>query len=86
VTISVRTDLNFTILSVEDDGPGMPEWASTILSSENEGKGGVGLRNIHLRLLKLYGSGIEIGMGSTGGTKVTLRIPQAARESMEVNR
>jgi signal transduction histidine kinase len=86
VSISVRTDTNFTILSVEDDGPGMPEWASTILSLENEGKGGVGLRNIHLRLLKLYGSGVEIGMGSTGGTKVTLRIPQAARESMEVNR
>ncbi|WP_176706488.1 hybrid sensor histidine kinase/response regulator [Paenibacillus hemerocallicola] len=85
VTITVSTDLDFTTLSVEDDGPGMPEWARTILSTEADGKAGVGLRNIHQRMLKLYGMGIEIESGSDGGTRVTLRIPQVSRESIEVN-
>lgn len=86
VTIIVRAEPGFTTLSVEDNGPGMPEWARTILSAETEGKGGVGLRNIHQRMVRLYGSGVDIGAGSDGGTRVTLRIPQATKESMEVKR
>ncbi|MFD0696331.1 ATP-binding protein [Paenibacillus sp. GCM10027628] len=83
VTISVRADHGYTTLSVEDDGAGMPEWARTFVSTEAEGHGGVGLRNIHLRMLRLYGSGVEIGTGTAGGTKVTLCVPHAARESKE---
>ncbi|MFK7695121.1 ATP-binding protein [Paenibacillus sp. HJGM_3] len=86
VTVSVRADAEGTELSVEDDGPGMPEWARTIQSMETEGKGGVGLRNIHLRMLRLFGTGVELGRGSGGGTKVTIRIPHAAMEHREVSR
>lgn len=84
VTVSVRADSAYTILSVEDDGPGMPVYARSILSNDYEGKGGVGLRNIHQRMLKLFGEGIEIGEGSPGGTKVNIRIPHAERNGKEV--
>ncbi|TMV52284.1 response regulator [Paenibacillus mesophilus] len=84
VTVSVRTDSGHTIFSVEDDGPGMPVWARSILSNDYEGKGGVGLRNIHQRMLRLFGEGIEIGEGSSGGTKVIFRIPHAAWSGKEV--
>ncbi|RKP55054.1 response regulator [Cohnella endophytica] len=76
VTITVNVNEGYTSLSVEDDGVGMPDWARTILSKEYEGKGGVGLRNIHQRMLKLFGEGLEIQDGSAGGTKVSLRISQ----------
>lgn len=83
MTVSVRAVSGYTLLSVEDDGPGMPEWARSILSNDYEGKGGVGLRNIHQRMLRLFGTGLEIGAGSACGTKVTIRIPQAARGGKE---
>lgn len=85
VTITVSADPDFTTISVEDDGPGMPERARTLLSTEAEGKGGVGLRNIHQRMLRLYGTGVEIESGSESGAKVTLRIPRVSKEHIEVN-
>lgn len=85
VTITVSADSGYTTLTVEDDGPGMPESVRTGLSSEAESQGGVGLRNIHQRMARLYGTGVEIGAGSAGGTKVTLRIPHASPQMKEVN-
>jgi len=84
VTVTVRAGPDFTTLSVEDDGPGMQEWARVNLLAEAESRSGVGLRNIHQRMMRLYGSGVEIAVGSEGGTKITLRIPQAEMETMEV--
>lgn len=83
VTVTVRVESGYTVLSVEDDGAGMPVWAQSILSKQDEGKGGVGLRNIHQRMLRMFGTGLEIGAGSAGGTKVVIRIPQNARDSKE---
>ncbi|MDQ0901998.1 ATP-binding protein [Paenibacillus sp. V4I7] len=83
VTISVHSAPGYIILSVEDDGAGMPEWAQSILLKNYEGKGGVGLRNIHQRMLRIFGTGLEIQAGVAGGTKVTIRLPEAARNSKE---
>jgi signal transduction histidine kinase len=77
VKISVRADSSYTLLTVEDDGKGMPDGFQTLFSKEEEHEGGVGLRNIHLRLVKLFGTGVEIGSGIDGGTKVVIRIPKA---------
>lgn len=85
VTITVSADSDYTTLSVEDDGPGMPERSRAVLSAEADGKGGVGLRNIDQRMSRLYGTGVEIAAGSGGGTKVTLRIPRTPKENIEVN-
>ncbi|WP_409345394.1 ATP-binding protein [Paenibacillus sp. MBLB4367] len=83
VTVTVRAGYGCTTISVEDDGAGMPEGVRTMLSKDDEGKGGVGLRNIHQRMMKLFGTGLEVETGSAGGTKVTIRIPQAERDSKE---
>ncbi|MBO9610217.1 MAG: hypothetical protein J7639_29935, partial [Paenibacillaceae bacterium] len=65
------------------DGIGMDVPAQSILAGEEEGRGGVGLRNIHQRMLKLYGTGIELETGASGGTKVTVRIPHSIRGGKE---
>lgn len=83
VTVSVRVDFEDIVISVEDDGVGMPTTAQAILSKEREGDGGVGLRNIHLRMLRLYGKGVEIESGLGIGTKVTLRVPLTVRDDEE---
>jgi sensor histidine kinase YesM len=62
-------------IEIEDDGVGISEdKLVTILSGTGEGKG-VGLLNIHNRLLKLYGWGLEIS-SEPGQTCVKLIIPE----------
>jgi two-component system sensor histidine kinase ChiS len=78
VTISVQLQADEVVITVEDDGPGMSTSAQMLLSQEREGEGGVGLRNIHQRLLRLYGRGLDIEKGFAGGTKITLRVPLAS--------
>ncbi len=63
-------------IEIEDDGVGID---SEKLASLLDGSGmsqGVGLLNIHNRLLKLYGSGLEISSESDH-TRVKLWIPEA---------
>ncbi|MBP1991938.1 ATP-binding protein [Paenibacillus eucommiae] len=80
VTVAIRVVDNMAVISVEDDGAGMSAEALENLSKEAEGEGGVGLRNIHQRMLRLYGSGLEIESETGSGTKVTLRVPLADNE------
>ncbi len=75
VTVTVRADGTEAVITVEDDGAGMPAAAQALLSKEAEGEGGVGLRNIHKRLLQLYGRGLDFESEAGGGTRVTFRIP-----------
>jgi sensor histidine kinase YesM len=63
-------------IEIEDDGIGID---SEKLASLLDGSGlsqGVGLLNIHNRLLKMYGKGLEISSES-GHTCVKLWIPEA---------
>jgi signal transduction histidine kinase len=84
VTIAIRIEGDDAILSVEDDGAGMSEKADVMLARESDNtNGGVGLRNIHQRLLRLYGRGLEIESSSGAGTVVTFRIPVHAIEMAE---
>jgi len=75
VTVSVRMLEGEAVLTVKDDGPGMSVTAQTALSQEREEAGGVGMRNIHQRLLRLYGRGLDIETAAGAGTVVTFRIP-----------
>jgi signal transduction histidine kinase len=78
VTVTVQRHAEDAVIMVKDDGPGMHASAQKILSDEREGEGGcVGLRNIHQRLLRLYGRGLDIGSNCEDGTgtKVALRVP-----------
>lgn len=83
VTVSVHVDASIAVISVEDDGVGEPASVQANLLNEVDGEVGVGLRNIHQRLLRQYGKGIEIEGGAGGGIKVTLRVPLAIRTEGE---
>lgn len=66
-------------IEVEDDGVGIePEKLEHLLSEERTNKG-VGLFNIHCRLLRLYGSGLDISSEYGCGTRVRFVIPDGRK-------
>ncbi|MFM9282315.1 hybrid sensor histidine kinase/response regulator [Paenibacillus jiagnxiensis] len=75
IKISIRTREKGILVVVEDNGVGMtPDKVEQILSNAGEA-GGVGLRNIHRRLVSLYGSGLQISSEPDDGTIVSFHIP-----------
>ncbi|MBV7274502.1 diguanylate cyclase [Clostridium sp. PL3] len=79
VKISAYSENDFVIISVEDDGVGIPESLYGKLLSDDESKS-VALKNINQRLIRFYGHGLDIGGRSGGGTKMTIRIPMESRD------
>lgn len=74
IRISVREADNRLIVVVSDDGMGMtPERLNEVLS--DKAGGGVGLRNIHGRLLASYGRGLQIDSEWKRGTTVRFELP-----------
>jgi sensor histidine kinase YesM len=67
VTITARRVGGDLVLTVRDDGPGVP-------ASLTEG---VGLGNTRARLATLYGNRASLGLEATpgGGATVTVRLP-----------
>ncbi|MNW67537.1 Histidine kinase-, DNA gyrase B-, and HSP90-like ATPase [compost metagenome] len=64
------------MVAVSDDGIGMShERISEVLSEERTG-GGIGLRNIQRRLLKIYGTGLLIESVPGRGTRISYAIPR----------
>ncbi|MCU6709915.1 ATP-binding protein [Paenibacillus sp. J5C_2022] len=78
VGISVRQEERFVIVTVEDDGMGMPQPLLQALFADKDGQGGVGLRNIQTRMLRMYGYGLEMDSKEDQGTKVTMRFPDGS--------
>ena len=94
ICVSARREGDELILVVADDGMGMTEEQLDALlelinrtdMEENRDPfaGGVGVRNVHQRLLLSYGHGLEIESDWEEGTTVTIRIPfQNDEESKE---
>lgn len=79
VKITVYSEKSFVVISVEDDGVGIPESIYGKLLSDEESKS-VALKNINLRLIKIYGNGLEIGGREGGGAKMTIRIPMENKD------
>lgn len=76
-TISIKTQNKngYVSVSVKDDGVGIDEEKlKNILSGEIK-KGSVGIKNIHRRLIMLYGKGLNITSGEKSGTKVEFEVP-----------
>lgn len=81
ITVAARAEGAEAVITVTDDGAGMPVPAEDLLSRDGSGEGGVGLRNIHKRLLRLYGRGLDIESREGSGTKVAFRVPLAAKDT-----
>src|SRR5690606_24176411 len=70
VRITVRSDGSSIIISVEDNGIGIPrDRLEELISGQSKG---VGVRNIELRLRRFYGRGLEIESEEGLGTRVTM--------------
>lgn len=75
VTLRMMHNYKNIYIEIEDDGIGISSDKLATILSEHDNANGVGLINIHNRLLKLYGKGLEISSES-GRTYVKLLIPE----------
>ncbi|SIQ43302.1 MULTISPECIES: ATP-binding protein [unclassified Paenibacillus] len=81
VTVAAHEHNGSVRLVVEDDGPGMSDAALRRFAQaeqENQDGRGIGLRNIHKRLLRQYGSGLEIESEAGRGTRIGISVPKKA--------
>lgn len=67
-------------LEIEDDGMGMDGEKLALLLNEERKDQSVGLLNIHHRLLRLYGRGLEISSEVGRGTCVKIVIPEVGMQ------
>ncbi len=90
VTVRAGTEGDLLLISVEDNGTGMPEEKINAVLYGNsetgmEKRGSIGLMNIHMRMKMLYGEpyGLKIESRPRQGTKVTLCMPKKKLEEAE---
>ncbi|MGG4502669.1 ATP-binding protein [Paenibacillus polymyxa] len=76
VRVIVREDGADFVVSVTDDGVGIPPERLRHLLSEEHVSSSVGLRNIHRRLIHMYGEGLQIESNPMQGTTVSFRVPE----------
>lgn len=90
LTIRIREDKKHLKVEISDDGVGMPpnliqQILSNKTSTAEQGGIGIGIRNIHQRMIRLYGReyGLEFRSEKWKGTAVTIRIPLREEKSGE---
>ncbi|MEK5507568.1 ATP-binding protein [Paenibacillus sp. FSL P4-0113] len=76
VRVVVQEDGTDFVVSVTDDGVGIPPERLEQLLSEDHISSSVGLRNIHRRLIHMYGEGLRIESNPMQGTTVSFRVPE----------
>ncbi|WP_369827089.1 ATP-binding protein [Cohnella sp. CIP 111063] len=79
VRLSIKRDGGHTVITVEDDGVGIPAQKLDGLLEEKGVKSGVGLSNIQRRMILNYGHGLNIQSAEGRGTIVTMVIPDQMR-------
>ncbi|RQD73389.1 MAG: hypothetical protein D5R97_09485 [Candidatus Syntrophonatronum acetioxidans] len=82
VTITCKTFKEGTFISVEDNGPGIPEDKLVSIFNQQEERG-IGLWNIEKRLKGIFGKGLEINRLEGGGISVSFLIPNISLENLE---
>lgn len=76
VNLSVKLLAGQLVVAVSDNGVGItPERIEQVLSDAHS-EGGIGLRNIQRRLLKIYGTGLMIVSTPGRGTTISYTIPR----------
>ncbi|AJE51275.1 ATP-binding protein [Paenibacillus polymyxa] len=76
VRVIVQEDGADFVVNVTDDGVGIPPERLQQLLSEEHVSSSVGLRNIHRRLIHMYGEGLRIESNPMQGTTVSFRVPE----------
>lgn len=75
LSLRIKREGSDVVIEVQDDGVGFNrEQLAEILQGEAPGSG-VGLKNIHRRMILYYGNGLNISSEEGKGTAVVLRIP-----------
>jgi two-component system sensor histidine kinase ChiS len=84
IVLSVRKRGAKLIVSISDDGVGMKqrEPSSFLQSHDQRKRTGVGLINIHRRLMSSYGAGLSISSKSEEGTTITFEVPRLQKPSV----
>ncbi|HEY5586650.1 MAG TPA: histidine kinase [Ruminiclostridium sp.] len=80
VYIKMRGTQEGTYIEIRDDGVGIDSGKLAMLLSEDRIEQGVGLLNIHNRLLRLYGRGLDISSEVGQGTCVKIVIPEVRKQ------
>lgn len=75
IKLSIYKDGEEVIIKVKDDGVGIESHRLTNLLDGKDEKAGVGVKNINSRLIKSYGSGLNIVSNLNQGTEVIIRVP-----------
>lgn len=76
VSVRMKKTCEGIHFEIEDDGVGIDDEKMGMLLRENKIGRGVGLSNIHNRLLRLYGRGLDISSEVGHGTCVRIVIPE----------
>lgn len=74
VVLDIKINPDSILIEVSDDGNGMTaDWAEELLT-KSETRRGVGIKNINIRLISLYGKGLyirsQVGKGTSCGFKI----------------
>ncbi|MTV48292.1 response regulator [Heliobacillus mobilis] len=83
VSVSVHREADDIKVSVCDNGVGMEEKLLAVIFSKEGKQGSVGMKNIHRRLLALYGRGLKITSQLEKGTTVEFAVPFRETEVMD---
>lgn len=76
VKLSIKLLPRQLVVAVSDDGIGMTQERIGVVLSEERTEGGIGLRNIQRRLLKIYGTGLLVESVPGVGTRISYAIPR----------
>ncbi|MEC0243706.1 ATP-binding protein [Paenibacillus dokdonensis] len=84
VRISIQEDDSKICISVSDNGVGMDQELAWKLLAANSPESGVGLRNIHTRMLTMYGKGLIVESSPGRGTTVSFDVPKGKLGGMSL--
>ena len=91
--VELRRQGEFLVLTVDDDGPGIPPHQRELIlepfvrleSSRNRGSGGAGLGlSIARNLVEAHRGSIDISTSPGGGARLTVRVPAFSPHSMQL--